>query len=144
MIRWASLLITEFDIRIFLSYYEFGSNLLVEVAVRPFDEVNDPDDKVIADWRGVIINKMRGMDADKVADEAHLARKTVQDFISGETICPTLRTFQRLSRAVNVRVALFEAGADPRTTHELRFTPKQEAFLLALRRKMAREKKKRP
>ena len=107
--------------------------------MKPFDEVHDSDDAEIADWRGILINRMKGMDIDKVADEARLARTTVQDFVSGKTICPSIRTFKRISRAVDARFALHESGTDPRKTHELRLTTRERKFVRALMQKHKKE-----
>jgi len=102
--------------------------------VRPFDEVNDSDDQKIADWRGILIYRMREMDVDKVADEANLARQTVRDFVSGRTMCPSIRTFMRITRAVDARFALLKSGASPKQTHELRLSAKEVRFVRGLMR----------
>lgn len=97
--------------------------------MKPFDEVHDADDKEIADWRGILVDRMKGMDTDKVAEEAHLARQTVRDFVSGKTICPNIRTFMRITRAVDARFALLKSGASPKQTHELQLTDAESRFI---------------
>lgn len=80
------------------------------------------------------------MDRHKIAAEAGLAPTTVDDFYNGTTVCPTFRTFKRIARVVDVRIAMHEAGAPISKTHELQLTPKQRRFVRALIRQMREEK----